>query len=195
MLQLSAIPRGAASMCETPSGEPGRTGRDGVNNAGTSYQQHSHPLPALRRMGTLLAVKGYLVWDVQEWIAQHKIPSGSVMPSILNGTPARSAPSAALDTDRASGGSFRPTNPMNGHLTLGRSGGCARRWRPPSGAGLRHADNPSLRPQPEHSPVLCPEPPGRPARRLKRGLGVGRIGRAAGVLRWALDPTRADVTI
>jgi hypothetical protein len=40
-----------------------------VNNAVTSYQQHPPTLPTLRRVGALLAVKGYLVWDVQEWIA------------------------------------------------------------------------------------------------------------------------------
>jgi hypothetical protein len=44
-----------------------------VNDAGTIYQQHSHPLPALRRVGALLAVNGYLVWDVQQWIAQHRL--------------------------------------------------------------------------------------------------------------------------
>jgi hypothetical protein len=64
-------------------------------------------------------------------------------------------------------------------LTSGRSGRCARPWRRPRpiGVGLRHADDPSPRAQPEHGPVLRRQPPDRSVGRLERGSGMGRIGR------------------
>jgi hypothetical protein len=43
-------------------------------------------------------------------------------------------------------------------------------------SGVRHADNPSSRSQPEHGPVLRRQPTARPAGRLERGSGTGADG-------------------
>jgi hypothetical protein len=55
-------------------------------------------------MGALLAVKGYLVRVMQNWIAQHGMPSGSTTPSSRNGTRAHSGLCAAQAIDPAVGG-------------------------------------------------------------------------------------------
>jgi hypothetical protein len=108
--------------------------RDGANDAITGDQQHSYTLPALRRMGAVLAVKRYLVRVVQKWIAQRETSPGSAMPSSRNGTRADSGLHATQATDPAAGGQLDEPDRRSGMKDL--SCGIGSGWPDPTEPGV-----------------------------------------------------------
>jgi hypothetical protein len=99
--------------------------RDGVNDAITEDRQRSYTLP---RMGSLLAVKGYLVRVVQKWIAQ------PALRSIRNSTRTHSGLCAVQATDPTASGQLDEPDRRSGmkDLTCSIGGG----WPDPTEPGV-----------------------------------------------------------